>query len=306
MIYARSEGAPAYPTIVAKDGIGWGALSGVTADLSVPGRLYAVTDSAYSEAQILTIDATKSPAEIVSAVTVSENGAPMPNLDLEGIAARADGGFWLASEGAPKKEMANRILRVSAEGVVEETIPLPDSLAAGATASGFEGVAVVGSGDAETVWMAQQREWESDEKGFVKLIAYTPATKEWGVVRYPLDTPEKGWIGLSEITALPDGRFAIIERDNQLGTAAKVKKLYAVSLDGVTPAAPGTDAPTVEKTLIRDLMPDLASAHGYIMDKVESFAVDAGGQGYIITDNDGVDDSSGETQFLRIDLALSN
>ena len=54
--------------------------------------------------------------------------------------------------------------------------------------------------------------------------------------------------------------------------------------------------PVVEKTLLRDLMPDLQSAHGYVLDKVESFAVDAGGTAYIITDNDGVDDSSGETR----------
>lgn len=125
-------------------------------------------------------------------------------------------------------------------------------------------------------------------------------------MRYKLDTPETGWIGLSEITALPDGRVAIIERDNQIGANARVKLLYAVSLADVTPAAPGSDAPTVEKTLLRDLLPDLASAHGYVMDKVESFAIDAGGQAYIITDNDGVDDASGETLFLKVDLTLSN
>ena len=79
-----------------------------------------------------------------------------------------------------------------------------------------------------------------------------------------------------------------------------------MSLDGVTPVAPGEDAPTVEKTLIRDLMPDMASANGYVVDKVESFALDAGGAAYIITDNDGVDDASGETLFLRVDLSLSN
>jgi hypothetical protein len=237
---------------------------------------------------------------------VTEDGAPMLDLDLEGIAVRAGGGFWLASEGRPDDGMANRLIRVTAEGVVEEVVPLPDSIAAEATSSGLEGVAVAGSGDAETVWAAQQRPWGDDPEGTVKLISYKPASQEWGVVRYPLETPEKGWIGLSEITALPEGRFAIIERDNQLGDHAKVKRLYVVSLADVTPTAPGEDAPTVEKTLIRDLMPDLASANGYVMDKVESFAVDAAGQAYIVTDNDGVDDASGETLFLKVDISLSN
>ena len=33
----------------------------------------------------------------------------------------------------------------------------------------------------------------------------------------------------------------------------------------------------------------------YVMDKVEGFAIDATGSGWLVTDNDGVDDSSGET-----------
>ena len=308
MIYERAEGAPAYPTIeaAADATFGWGALSGLTADPATAGRLYAVTDSAYSQAQILTIDATAKPARIVSAVTVTENGAPMQKLDLEGVAARRDGGFWLASEGNPKEEMANRLIKVTADGVVEEVVPLPDSIAAQATASGLEGVTVIGSGDGETVWLAVQREWGDDEKGGVKLVSYKPASKEWGIVRYPLEKADKGWIGLSEITAIGDDRLVIIERDNQIGEAAKVKRLYSVSLAGVTPVAPGTAAPVVEKTLLRDLLPDLQAPHGYVLDKVESFVVDAGGTAYILTDNDGVDDSSGETEFMALDLSLSN
>lgn len=39
---------------------------------------------------------------------------------------------------------------------------------------------------------------------------------------------------------------------------------------------------------------------GYVLDKVESFALDAAGDAYVVTDNDGVDDHSGETQFIRL------
>ena len=62
----------------------------------------------------------------------------------------------------------------------------------------------------------------------------------------------------------------------------------------------------MEKTLLRDLLPDLQAPHGYVLDKVESFVVDAGGTAYILTDNDGVDNSSGETEFMALDLSLSN
>ena len=53
-----------------------------------------------------------------------------------------------------------------------------------------------------------------------KLLAYTPASKSWGAVRYPLDKAADGaWIGLSEITAAGD-KFVLIERDNQIGGKA--------------------------------------------------------------------------------------
>ena len=109
-------------------------------------------------------------------------------------------------------------------------------------------------------------------------------------MHYPLDKAEKGWIGLSEITASGDD-LIVIERDNQVGDDAKVKKLTFVSLEGVKPAALGsTDIPVVKKTDVRDLMPDLTAPGGYVLDKVESFAIDAAGNAFVITDNDGVDD----------------
>ncbi|MBX9818011.1 MAG: hypothetical protein K2X79_08275, partial [Burkholderiaceae bacterium] len=52
--------------------------------------------------------------------------------------------------------------------------------------------------------------------------------------------------------------------------------------------------------LLRNLVPDLQKPHGYVLDKVESFAVDSAGQAFAITDNDGVDGSNGETQLLRL------
>jgi hypothetical protein len=62
----------------------------------------------------------------------------------------------------------------------------------------------------------------------------------------------------------------------------------------------GGELPLVQKTLVRDLLADLKAAKGYVLDKVEGFAIDAAGDAYIVTDNDGVNDASGETLFLKL------
>ena len=168
------------------------------------------------------------------------------------------------------------------------------------TRFGLEGITTIGEGDDLTLVMAIQREWADDPKGQVKLVAYKPKAKEWSAVRYPLEAAEAGWMGLSEITA-HDGKLYILERDNQIGENAKVKRVYSVALDAFKPAKLGGELPVVEKTLVRDIIGDLKSAaNGYVVDKVEGFTIDKNGEIFVVTDNDGVDDSSGETLFLRL------
>ena len=105
-------------------------------------------------------------------------------------------------------------------------------------------------------------------------------------------------MGLSELTYLGDETFAVIERDNQFGAKA-VKTLATFSVKGLKPAPFGSsDIPTVEKTLLRGLTLELMKLGGYGLDKVEGMAVDKAGELFVVTDNDGVDDSSGETQFF--------
>lgn len=303
MIYERGEGEAAYPQIrsVEKDGlpIGFGALSGLAA-ADKPGFLHAVNDSVFSsQPTIFTIDATQKPALITEALPIIRDGAPAQKLDIEGIANDGEGGFWLASEGNSDKLYSHALLHVNQKGEIKQEIALPEELRANEIRYGFEGVAVVGEGDDQVLWMAVQREWKDDEKGFVKLVSYKPSSKEWGAVRYPLEKSEEGWVGLSEISVHGDYAY-IVERDNLIGEAAKLKKLYRVALADLKPAALGGELPVVNKEEVRDLIPDLQSLNGYVVDKVEGFAVDAAGNGYVVTDNDGVDDSSGETLFFSI------
>ncbi|KQY19547.1 esterase-like activity of phytase family protein [Rhizobium sp. Root482] len=304
MIYERADGEAAYPQIVSteKDGelIGFGALSGLAAVKDKPGMLYAVNDSFYaSQPTIFTIDATQKPARIIDALRITRNGAAAQKLDSEGLTPDGEGGFWLANEGDADKLYGHAIIHVNGKGEIEKEIAIPAELRAGEKRFGFEGITSVGEGDEQVLWMAMQREWGDDEKGFVKLVSYKPSSKEWGAVRYPLDKTEQGWVGLSEITVHGDHAY-LIERDNLIGAAARLKKLYRVALADLKPAKLGGQLPVVRKEEVRDLLPELKASGGYVLDKVEGFTVDAAGNGYVVTDNDGVDDSSGETLFFPI------
>ncbi len=306
MVYELAEGEAAYPQLVSDNDenglpLGWAAISGAVADAEKPGILYAVSDSVLSaEPAIYTIDATAKPARIIAKTVITRAGHPAQKLDLEGITLDGEGGFWLASEGDTAKLTPHALYHVNAKGEIKQEIAFPAELLANETRSGSEGITAIGEGDDMTLWIAIQREWKDDPKGQVKLVSYKPSTKEWSAVAYPLETPAEGaWIGLSEITAHGDYVY-IIERDNQIGDKAQLKALYRVPVADLTAAELGGELPVVSKELVRDLIPDLKSLNGYVVDKVESFAVDASGVGYVITDNDGVDDSSGETYFWSI------
>ncbi|MCP8883623.1 esterase-like activity of phytase family protein [Devosia sp. XJ19-1] len=300
--------APAYPHIISDldaDGrpLGWVALSGLAADADKPGMLYGVSDSFLgNQPSIYTIDATAQPARITTKTIVTRNGDPAQKLDLEGIALDGEGGFWLASEGRTDRLIPHALYRVKADGKIAKEVPFPAELLAEEIRFGAEGITMVGEGEDATLWIAMQREWQNDAKGMVKLVSYKPATGEWGAVNYPLEAPAEGaWVGLSEITAHGDLVY-IVERDNQIGEKAQLKALYSVPVSELVPGALGGELPTVTKTLVRDFIPDLTATGGYVLDKVEGFAIDAAGTGFAVTDNDGVDDSSGETMFWSFNL----
>lgn len=290
MIYERAEGTPAYPTIASQDLLGWGALSGLTLDPADSSVLFAVSDSAYKNQPAIYRIQAGSPATITDKIVISKDGKPAETIDLEGIAADGKGGFWLASEGNPEKEIPHQILHVDGKGAVQQQVALPEDLTAGSTRFGLEGIAMAGDG---TLWMAVQREWKDDPKGQTKLLSFDPATGEWSGVRYPLESGE-GWVGLSEL-AIHDDRLYLIERDNLIGPAAKLKQVTSVALQGLKPAPLGGALPLVEKRVERDLIPDLQQWNGYVQDKVEGMAIAPDGTVWTVTDNDGVDDASGET-----------
>jgi uncharacterized protein YjiK len=305
MVYEQQEAPAAYPQITSHGAdslIGWGALSGLASDPESNGKLYAINDSFYGyQPRIFTIDATQTPARITSAMDITRAGYPAQKLDIEGVTLDGKGGFWLASEGRTDRLIPHALYNVNAKGVIKQEIELPAELLAQEIRFGFEGIAR----DGDVLWMPVQRSWKDDAKGEVKLVAYNIESKEWGAVRYALDAPvAAGWVGLSDIE-IHDGYAYIIERDNQIGDKAAIKKIYRVAMDQMVPAALGGGLPLVEKEEVRDLLPDLKALNGFVVDKVEGLAIDANGKAYVVTDNDGVDDSSGETLFFSFETSSS-
>lgn len=290
--------------------IPWVAMSGLAGDPADSDTLWAVSDSFLAQAWLYRIDVSVNPAIIgeriaIGGIDVSDKG--LGDYDLEGVAARPEGGFWLGSEGRTNSGSSrpNLIIRTDASGNVLDSVPLPDSLVANATSSGIEGVAVTGTaanGD-EVVWIVMQREWGDDPAGKVKIGRYDVATGTWTFAHYPLDaveSPAGGWVGLSEITALADGTMAIVERDNQLGQEARIKRIYGIDPSSVTLKPHGETLEILSKTLLRDVYPKLDAASISVPDKLEGLGVAADGAVYAVTDNDGVDENYGETVFLRL------
>ncbi len=301
MIYEYAEGPAAYPQLTSKGitqpngaPVGWGAISGMVADGDF---IWAVNDSFYGQQPtIFKIDVSESPARIVDYIRVTRAGFPAQKLDMEGITLDGEGGFWVASEGRTDRLTPHALFHIGADGEIEDEIGLPKDLMRVERRFGFEGITRVG----DTLWMAVQREWDDDPSNLVKLVAYNLESEEWGAVHYQKAKPETGWVGLSEIVAHGDYVY-VIERDNQHDHRAVTKKIYRVPASKMVPASLENEAlPIVTKDLVHDLLPDLTSTGGYVLDKVEGLAIMEDGTAWISTDNDGVDDHSGETMFFPI------
>ncbi|MEO3820807.1 esterase-like activity of phytase family protein [Plantactinospora sp. B24E8] len=303
-LYRLGKGAPSFPTIVSEPTprggvpIGWGALGALSAVPGKPHLLHSVTDAAYSPTRILTVDPRREPARIIGELTVkAADGTPV-GYDAEGIFTRPQGGFWLAVEGATGA--GNQLVRLDAAGMTRQVVALPAEVAAGLGKQGLEGVtATTDSRGREIVWVALQREVAGDPTGVVRLGRYDVAAGTWSWYGYRLEstTTPGDWIGLSEITVVGD-RLAVIERDKLNGPAAKLKRIYTVGLPR-TAAAPGP-LRVLPKTLAYDVLPDLRATNGWTQEKLEGLTVAGDGRVYAITDNDAVQDATGETVFLRL------
>jgi hypothetical protein len=307
--------------------IPWGAMSGLAADLKSKSTLYAIEDSAFKKNRIFVIDTSSFPAVIRNEIFIRDTnrvitsslspsgtgGAEFSqseinalvnqedltvNLDLEGIAVSAKGGFWIATEGAggvtgtPTVSSLNFLLKVTASGVISKIYTLPAAVNALQLRFGFEGVAE----DGNKVVITFQRAWLTESNPRIGI--FDSVTEQWDFVFYPLDAPASqfggGWVGLSDISPLGDMKFLVVERDNRIGLDAAIKKLYKIDLKAYVKDS------TITKVLVRDLLPDLRAPKGVVYEKIEGLAVTKDGDVWIINDNDGLNNNNGETQLLNL------
>lgn len=107
-------------------------------------------------------------------------------------------------------------------------------------------------------------------------------------------------MGLSELTIVGD-TLVLIERDKLNGPDAEVKQLVQVSLPSEDEVAAANGAPiALDKGKVLDVLPKLRATNGWTQEKLEGFTVAKDGSMYAVTDNDGLDDATGETLFLRL------
>ena len=301
------------------------------ANASASATVYAIDDSFYRSNRIFWLDVSQQPARLYNETRIRDDrhvlaglAATLPdaaddnhfddvdlaaminddgtvNLDPEGIAIGSHGGFWIASEGAgtvgdakQPVRSANLVLKLDANGVIEEVITLPAEVNARQSRFGLEGIA---ESDGRLI-VVFQRAWGDEAAPRIGL--YDLASRTWSFRFYPLDavaSPNKGWVGLSDITALGHDRFVVIERDNQAGPDARIKRLYRFDLAGTT------DGQTVEKYLVRDLIDDLRRPAGSVAEKIEGLTRLPSGELLIVNDNDGLDAGNGETTLMRVGKA---
>lgn len=299
MLFEYQDAPAAYPHLTSAGSqtlIGWGAISGQV--MAEDGTIFAVSDSFYGmQPRIFHIDPSQKPAMIVQAIDVTRAGDPAQLLDMEGIALDGEGGFWIASEGRSDRLVPHAIYHVSAEGEIEDYIALPEELLTVEKRFGFEGITRVDN----MLYVAVQREWRDDPKNHAKVLGYDLDAQVWSVIHYPLTEPSAGWVGLSEIVA-HEGFVYFIERDNQHDDRAVTKQITRVPSSAMEAMVGLSETPAVlEPELVVDLLPYLKSSGGYILDKVEGLAIAKDGTMWVSTDNDGVDDHSGETMFFAIE-----
>jgi hypothetical protein len=287
-----------------------------------PNILYTIEDSFYNSNRIMAIDTSYSPPVIVAEMRINDgkgvfaaaleasglgsaiesliNDDMTVNIDPEGIDVSEMGGFWLAHEGSGTVGDVDRpfvspnvLFKLDDSACIAEVILLPEEVNAIQSRYGFEGVAE----DGDFVVVTFQRAWQGEDNP--RIGVYDTVYGEWSFVYYPLDSPESqngGWVGLSDITSLGGGEFLILERDNQGGPDAAVKRIYKIDMNESV-----QEFEVISKELVLDLMYTLKTAtYGPIVEKIEGLAITTDGTVWVNNDNDGVDDNSGENLLIDV------
>ncbi|MEU7468390.1 esterase-like activity of phytase family protein [Streptomyces sp. NPDC044984] len=161
-----------------------------------------------------------------------ENGAA---LDSEGLVVDRDGTYLVSSETEPT------VRRYSRDGKILDRLPVPEELGTRARANGsFEGLTLLPGG--RTLVASMEYALTGDPDDQVRLQTWR-RTAHGGFrpgAQYTYTT-DRG-LGVTEVTATPDGRLLVLERGFTSGVGNTVR-LYLADRHGST----------YDKTLLADL-----------------------------------------------------
>jgi hypothetical protein len=176
------------------------------------------------------------------------------DADPESLVLMPDGSFWIGEEFGPW------LLHFSANGeLLAAPVEPPDALrspqhplvlagreiATLRASRGFEGLAL--AADAATLIAMLEGSVSGDPPGVLRLYRYEIARGRWvsSYTRYRLDADARS---IGELTRIDAQRFAVIERDDAFGTAARVKRVYRIDSGISKPDG------VLAKSLVADLL----------------------------------------------------
>jgi hypothetical protein len=181
---------------------------------------------------------------------VTIDGTPLPTsdhgLDTEGLVALPDGTFWVSDEYGPF------VVHFDATGrEIERLSPfdgtLPRELSLRSPNQGMEGLTITPDGSTlvgimQSAIKTPGLEGSAKSVPVTRIVAIDLATKAVREYLYPLANPAETKVAVSEINALSNSTFLIVERDGKLQPDGN-KKIYRTDISGATDIGPGATVP---------------------------------------------------------------
>lgn len=186
------------------------------------------------------------------------------DADPESLVAMADETFWIGDEMGPW------LLHFSVDGeLLAPPVELPDNVRSAdhplvlaradiprlPHSRGLEAMDL--AGDDKTLVSILEGTVAGDAPKTLRLQRYDTSAGKWlgATLIYELDADTSS---VTDMSLIEGNRFAVIERDNQQGDAARAKRVYSIDLDRALPGKP------LQKKLVIDLL-TIGNARGLVV-----------------------------------------
>ena len=194
-------------------------------------------------------------------------------FDPEGIRRRADGSLLVSDEYGPRVVVANEDGKVISEVEIPEEYRLRAPRDGRYTQGiypnrGLEGIAVTPSGKTTLIAIQSPLVQDAvirDDKCLGINCRWLVLDRTGAPAQQLVYQLESVKTGVSEVLAVDENRFLVLERDSEVGSEAKVKRIFLVDISHATdvtsiPALPPQESPAgvvvIKKSLFLDLLDD--------------------------------------------------